>query len=82
MLHLIFSFAGLQRAQKHICNEDAIVFLEDGCYVAQTIDDIPTHILDSHAETRAIEIPPELDPCNMSDLVHLMTEHEKSISWK
>lgn len=82
MLHLIFSPAGLQRAQKHMASEDAVVFLEDGCYVAQPVPGLTTHILDSHAKSRAVEIVSPLAACSMSDLIDMIAQHEKSISWK
>lgn len=82
MLHLIFSLAGFNRAQKHLTAEDNIVFLEDGCYVAQEVDGCKAYALKSHAKTRSIAIPSELTACTMTNLVEMVVECEKSISWK
>ena len=82
MLHLIFSLAGFQRAKKHVDDGDRMVFLEDGCYIAQNLPGLRSYVIENHAKSREVDIPSELGSCTMADLVSMIVECEKSISWK
>ena len=82
MIHLIFSNSGWKKCKSYISTGDEIVFLEDGCYVAHPIDQVNSYMLTDHANERSVRDTEEMTKCDMSHLVQLLTQHEKSISWK
>ena len=82
MLHLVFSLAGFLRAKQHVDDGDSMVFLEDGCYIAQKLPGLHSYIIENHAKSREVDIPSELGTCTISDLVAMIVACDKSISWK
>ena len=92
MLHLIESNMtadSLASLLASVNNNDALVLLNDGTYLAKTIQAkqiqasplLKVYILEQHANIRGIHIPETIQPITMLLLVALTATHKNSATW-
>jgi len=70
-------------------NNDAIVFIDDGCYnvthplLTQINEQIPLYIIDVHLTARALKLPNNrIKTISMTELVSLTFTLDKAITWQ
>ncbi len=98
-LHIVrqsaFNTTDFSQCLQVLCNEDVIVFIDDGCYnlthpLLDNIDDhidrsknIQLNVIDQHAKARAITINENLfTRITMNNLVSLTFESDRVITWQ
>lgn len=94
-LHIVrqsaFQTSDFSQCLQVLGNNDAIVFIDDGCYNLQhnlinSIDankNIQLKIMKQHANARAIHINEELFTIiTMADLISLTFDNERVITWQ
>ena len=81
MLNIVNSKEGWQRCQQHLQQDDAVIFIENGCFAASSFSGVATFMLVEHSMERSIDLPAGVEACDMVGFVKLITQHETSISW-
>lgn len=81
MLHIVTSKQGFAKSRPYIGTDDAVVFIDDGVYVAESVSGCDVYAFGAHANARGISLPASIPHCDMAKVVKLVIEHSGSSTW-
>ena len=79
--HLVESDSGLAKCQPNLTSEDVVVFIGNGVLYTQKINGFQCFAVQDDVSRCGVALPGDVESCDQSKLLDLLTISKSSITW-